>query len=114
MEFSFDLNVGALLSPVALLVLAYLLKRTRDAITGHQDQKNAEVIAHVDAQLAEGRELADVRHRDNVARFDRIEIQTTATNGKLAEHDSQITALAAQNELLIRLFPAQPDKGVKQ
>lgn len=61
----------------------------------------------------EADERAAQRHRDNVDRFDRIEIQTTSTNGKVAEHDKQLTALAAQNELLIRLFPGpkQPDGG---
>lgn len=61
------------------------------------------VIAETRAAAAE--KLAEARHMDNVRRFDAIEVQTTSTNGKVAEHDKQITALAAQNELLIRLFP---------
>ncbi len=65
------------------------------------------------AYQKESESVAAQRHRDNVDRFDRIEMQTTDTNGKLAAHDKQITALAAQNELLIRLFPGptQPVKG---
>lgn len=57
-------------------------------------------------------ETAAARHKDNVDRFDRIEIQTTTTNGKIAEHDKAITALTAQQELLIRLFPGpqQPER----
>lgn len=57
-------------------------------------------------------ETAAARHKDNVNRFDRIELQTTTTNGKIAEHDRAITALTAQQELLIRLFPGpqQPER----
>lgn len=53
----------------------------------------------------ESERIAAARHQDNVKRFDTIEMQTTQTNGKLADHDKQITTLAAQQELLIRLFP---------
>lgn len=94
MDFSFDLNVGALLSPVALLVLAYLLKRARDAVIGHMDVK-----------LNEGRDLADKRHAENKLAIEAILRQVTATNGKVAEHDKAITALQAETRMLTQLFP---------
>lgn len=94
MEFSFDLNVGALLSPVALLVLAWLLKRVRDAVTDHMDVK-----------LNEGREIADKRHSENKLAIEAILRQVTDTNGKVAEHDKAITALQAETRMLTQLFP---------
>lgn len=95
-EFSFDLNVGALLSPVALLVLAWLLKRARDAVIGHMDVK-----------LNEGRELADKRHAENKKAIEAILAKVTDTNGKVAEHDRAITTLQAETRMLTQLFPRE-------
>lgn len=75
-------------------------------------EEAANLAAQLEARLAAADATATARHKDNVDRFDRIELQTTQTNGKVAEHDKELTALSAQNELLIRLFPGpqQPEK----
>jgi hypothetical protein len=82
-------------------------------VAAQLEANRAEVMETFTAQLEEAQKIATQRHRDNVDRFDRIEIQTTTTNGQVASHDKQLTALTAQNELLIRLFPGpqQPPKG---
>ena len=68
----------------------------------------AEARAHsvemlLKAYQLESENIAAVRHRDNVERFDRLEIQTSSTNVKVAEHDKMITILTTQNEMLIKL-----------
>lgn len=72
-----------------------------------------ELVKLLTDHLAEADAIAGQRHRDNVDRFDRIEIQTTSTNGRLAEHDKRLTTVEAETRLLVRLFPVpkQPDKG---
>ena len=57
------------------------------------------------AYQMESENIASMRHRDNVDRFDRIEIQTSKTNGTVGEHDKLLTELKAQTNLLIRLLP---------
>ncbi len=59
---------------------------------------------------AQAESVAAHRHRDNIDRFDRIEVQTTTTNGKVAELDRRTTVVEAQNEMLIKLFPTNGAK----
>lgn len=116
-------SVGDLFQPVLVALTVLLIPATARFAMHAMSKKLDEgrQLAEEQAKKSEAlmlsfqqkiEEQAAVRHRDNVDRFDRIEIQTTTTNGKIAEHDRQITALAAQNELLIRLFPGpkQPEK----
>lgn len=87
---TFEFNVAQLFSPVLLLVVAWLIKVARDQIT---DNMNA-------------------KHTENSARLERIEAQTTLTNGKVAAHETAITALQAKTELLTEIYlKSQPDKG---
>lgn len=89
-KVSFDLNIAQLFSPLLLLVVAWLIKVARDQINGNMDQKHAE----------------------NTERLNRIEHQTTETNGKVAEHDKAIVALQAKTQLLTEIYlKSQPDKG---
>ena len=115
--------VSEILQPIlialAVLLIPACVKLGVNAIKKKMDEGRelAEARASKVEQLLinyqkETEAVAAQRHMDNVKRFDAIEIQTTKTNGMVAEHDKQITALAAQNELLIRLFPGpvQPPK----
>ena len=87
---SFDLNLGALFSPLLLAVLLYALNKARDSIIDSQDK----------------------RHAENIVRFDRIETQTTATNGKVAEHELRLTKDEARIEVLMEMMLGrQPDGG---
>lgn len=87
---TFDFNVAQLFSPVLLAVLAWLLKVARDRIIDNQNAKHAE----------------------NTERLDRIESQTTTTNGKLADQEKRLTVQEAKTELLTELFlKNQPDGG---
>lgn len=87
---SFDLNIAQLFSPLLLIVVAWLVKLARDKI---MDNMNA-------------------KHAENTERLGRIETQTTATNGKVAEQELRLTKQEAKTELLTEmLLGRQPDKG---
>lgn len=92
-ELSFQLNIGALLSPVLLLVLAWLGNSLKKAVIGHMDEN---------AQQA--RDLAEQRHKENSERIDAILAQTTATNGKVAEHELRLGRAEAKTEVLLELY----------
>lgn len=44
---SFDLNLGSLLSPVLLVVLAYIVNVARKAVDKRVDERHAETTAHL-------------------------------------------------------------------
>lgn len=105
-------GVVMLLIPVCTGFIVRAITKKLDEGRVRADERAAETEKLLLAYQKENDRVGAERHRDNITRFDRIEIQTTNTNGKVAQHDRQITALEAQNELLIRLFPgpAQPEK----
>lgn len=67
------------------------------------------------ANAAEAQNVAQIleQHREEtMTRLERIENQTTATNGKVAAHDMAIVSLQAKTELLTEIYLGrQPDKG---
>lgn len=106
MSLSFDLNLAMVVSPTLALIFAYVVKRAKDAVINHMDENRDK--AH---------ELAEKRHKENVAAIAAVQEtaslaleQAQQTNGKVAVHDKDITAIKTQNEMLMRLYlKGQPE-----
>lgn len=101
MSFEFNFNVAALFSPLLLAIVAWLINHAKTALMKHMDENRDKAHA-----------IAEARHRDNIERFDRIEKQTTETNGKVANQEQRLTVQEAKTQLLTDLFLSkQPDRG---
>lgn len=107
------LDEGRVIAAATALELKKSNAEEAAKVAAQLEASRTEMMAAFTAKIEAADAIATSRHKDNVDRFDRIEIQTTSINGKVAEHDRQITALSATNELLIRLFPGpkQQEKG---
>lgn len=85
-ELSFDINLGALFSPLLLIVLAYIVNTARKAVEHRVDERHEETTGHLKA----------------------IEVQTTATNGRVlvleadhkADHDVLMTLKGSVDTLM--------------
>lgn len=103
---------------VALLVLLVPASVRWGVKTLSTKLDEGRVIA--EARALDAKKVADERHVENTLRLDRIETQTTTTNGKVAEHVSLLDALdkrlvreEAKTELLTEIYLGrQPDKGL--
>ena len=109
-----EVGIESYAQPILLTLLTLMVPATARFLWASLSKKLdegrsiAEARAHsvemlLKAYQLESENIAAVRHRDNVERFDRLEIQTSSTNGKVAEHDKMITILTTQNEMLIKL-----------
>ena len=89
-----------------------IAKETAEALANAQIATAKTLAQTLEAQFQERDEIATARHKDNVARFDRIEVQTTTTNGKVAEQELRLTKLEAKEEVLLDIMlQRQPDRG---
>ena len=112
-----------LAQPVLVALLVLLVPATARWLWGKTSKKldeggniakeTAEALAKtLESQFHERDEIATARHKDNITRFDRIEHQTTATNGKVAEQELRLTKLEAKEEVLLDIMlQRQPDRG---
>lgn len=116
-DFSF--NVAQLFSPLLLVVVGWLINHAKVVITRHMDENRDKAHALAEERERKRQEIEDARHAENTARLDRIELQTTKTNGTVLENTRDIAELKsdmktekAKTELLTELLlKSQPDKG---
>ena len=104
------LTLLTLMVPATARFLWSSLSKKLDEGRSIAEQRAHGVEMLLKAYQMESENIAAVRHRDNVDRFDRLEIQTTKTNGTVVEHDKMITELKAQTNLLIKLMPGNGTK----
>ena len=84
-EISFDLNLGALFSPLFVVALAYFMNRARKAINAHTDARHDTVENMVTA-----------RHAETTAHLERIEAIAVATETLAKVTNGRVTALELQ------------------
>jgi hypothetical protein len=96
-DLKFSLDLGSVVSPVLLLVLAYLVNAARKAVDKRVDE----------------------RHEETQGRLDAVVVQTTTTNGTVRDHSAAILDLQSRmlveettSKLLTSVYlKTLPDKG---
>lgn len=88
-DFSFDVNVAQLLSPLLLVCVAIVARQVQKGVINHFDQRH---------DLYEKK--VDERHMETAATLNEIKTQTTATNGRLLKVEE---ATKADHDLLLTL-----------
>lgn len=97
-------SVSEFIQPVLIALAVLLIPACARWLKGAFTQKLDEGREIATKNRTEMDATATQRHHENVERFDRIERQTTITNGKVAEHDKAITVLKAETEMLTKLY----------
>lgn len=89
MHFTFDFNVAALLQPAFLIAVGWLVYQAKKGLQLHFDQRHDAVEAKVEE-----------RHKETTTHLTAIEAQTTATNGRVLQLE---TNAKADHDLLMEL-----------